>query len=88
MEEFGGEMWGLSIKREGWLDDEKVIDHHDFGSGRSIRGWVMNDNVEWKNVVGNEIECLYCKGDSRVEDRFGFMKDELIREGKERVDCI
>ncbi|WP_186308243.1 hypothetical protein [Staphylococcus epidermidis] len=48
----------------------------------------MNDNVEWKNVVGNEIECLYCKGDSRVEDRFGFMKDELIREGKERVDCI
>ena len=30
----------------------------------------MNDNVDWKNVVPNQIQSLYCKPHTTVEDTF------------------
>ena len=30
----------------------------------------MNDNVDWKNVVPNQIQSLYCKPYTTVEDTF------------------
>lgn len=43
----------------------------------------MNDNVDWKNVVPNQIQSLYCKPHTTVEDTFPFIKHQLITQPKE-----
>ena len=48
MQQFAPHMSALTIKREGSLHHQKVIDHHHFASGTSIRRSLMNDNVDWK----------------------------------------
>ena len=42
----------------------------------------MNDNVDWKNVVPNQIQSLYCKPHTTVEDTFPFIKHQLITQPK------
>ena len=48
----------------------------------------MNDNVDWKNVVPNQIQSLYCKPHTTVEDTFPFIKHQLITQPKESLHYI
>ncbi|MBO1996318.1 nucleotidyltransferase [Staphylococcus epidermidis] len=48
MQQFAPRMSALTIKREGSLHHQTVIDHHHFASGTSIRRSLMNDNEDWK----------------------------------------
>ena len=70
MQQFAPRMSALTIKREGSLHHQTVIDHHHFASGTSIRRSLMNDNEDWKNVVPNQIQSLYCTPHTTVEDTF------------------
>lgn len=88
MQQFAPHMSALTIKREGSLHHQKVIDHHHFASGTSIRRSLMNDNEDWKNVVPNQIQSLYCTPHTTVEDIFPFIKHQLITQPKESLHSI